>query len=62
MGEVRGETEARRPSLVLTRVRREGRASARPGPEGAAAPHLPAQDYTRVGEAWKESGEGTVSA
>lgn len=63
-GEARGETEERRASLALTSVPREGRASARPGPWGAAAQHLPALGYRRVrGGAWKErSGEGTVFA
>ena len=63
MGEARGETEARRAFLALTSVLREERALARPGPRGAAAQHLPAQNYTGAGEAWKErSGEGTVFA
>lgn len=63
MGEARGETEARRAFLALTSVLREGRALARPGPRGAAAQHLLAQDYTGAGKVWKESsGEGTVFA
>lgn len=57
-GEATGETEAHRASLAPTGVRREVPAPARPGPWGAAAQHLPAQDFTRVGEARGKRGVG----
>lgn len=56
--EATGETEAHRASLVPTGVRREGPAPARPGPSGAAAQHLPAQDFTGVGKARGKKGVG----